>query len=491
MGSSIFPLVSSSTPFPSSSQQERGVAITLPSPSVAVSMATDRGGDQLHAAPGGGSSAGVVFSHSVQKHSPPKPPVPCLRLEIGSRAGLGAGVAVGNGPVAGTSVMAAPQHCLTLPTLHMSAPASPRQLSAPPSPHPFSAPPSPRHLSLHQNMTPPPQYMSPNSSALQLSAPPSLHLLPASPSRHSCPVPTSPHTFSAPSSPRLLPGQHSLTPPPQYTSTPPSPRQLSAPSSPHIFSPPRSSCATPGSHQAVPPQSSQPVTHHFPVGSSSHQLPGCGHAFPSPTPVPHGATPWIPSSHAGSSGDGYTCFTYNFVTPLPVETSPVLPSLHSHTATVRYPIRDCTATTPLHPNLPDSIGEGRPGVHGMHRPVIQGTLSSEHRGMPRASGYAQGGEAAHSTFTSRTDIQANIWWRLSCRTSGFREEGGEICCGPVWPVICGCSVVEKQFAPLYSATPPPSWPTLPLPYPTHAHTRTHTHTHTHIHTHTHTHVCSL
>ena len=360
------------------------------------------------------ASVGGLFSSYTHKPLPLMiPTLPSLQLDTG--AGLGRGVPAPSQHASVRPMMQQhSQHSLALPPQHMSAPASPRQLSAPPSPHPFSAPPSPRQLSPHQHPNMPLQYVSASGSPQRLSAPLSLHMLSAQPPSHSPSGPPSPHTFSAPSSPRPLSGQHSWTPPPQYSSTPPSPHQLSTPPSPHMLSSPPSPCFPPGP-LPMHPSSTQPQ---FPTAASlAARPPGPppSHHFAAPSSISHHRTqPWAPPPPAGSSHEGYTCFTYNFVTPLPVETSPAAPILHGHTSTISYPVRDCAAGS-THPGHTDSVGEGWPGPLVAQSPASQETVYLTHEGRARASlqpevSLVGVGETSQSqrTFPSRTDIQANI-----------------------------------------------------------------------------------
>ena len=420
MGSSIY---SPHPLFPSflHSQQERGSCIPSSNPSVAMFCGemerlgsgftsarvseTDMG--QGHTS----ASIGSLFANYTHKPSQVMmPATPGLQRDM--VPGRGQGVATPMQNVAIRPVIQHSQHSLALPPQHMSAPASPRQLSAPPSPHPFSAPPSPRQLSTRQHPTTPLQYMSASSSPQQLSAPLSLHMLSAPSSPHTLSGPPSPHTYSTPSSPCPVSGQHRWTPPPQYTSTPPSPHQRSTPPSPRVLSSPPSPCCSSGS-PPMHPLSPQPQ---FSASSLAGHHPGphASHHFASPSPISHPAQPWAPFPQAGSSHEGYTCFTYNFVTPLPVETSTAAPILRGHTSTISYPVRGCAASS-AHPSHSDRVGEGRPSLPVAQPQAHQGTVYVGHEGVVRAplqpevsmQGVSETSQSQR-TFPSRTDIQANI-----------------------------------------------------------------------------------
>lgn len=351
-------------------------------------------------------------------------PLPSLQLEVALRSQCEVSVS----PVPVQTVVPPPQNNLSLPPLHLSAPTMPRQLSAPPSPHPFSAPPSPRQLSPHKLVATPLQYPGGSYSAQHMSPPSSPRVMPvpltSTQAFHSLPPP---HTFSAPSSPRPFSGQHSLTPPPQYTSTPPSPRPLSAPVSPLMFQPARSPCyGQPTSPMPMQLVSSQPSVHQFSAGtqgpadwlhfSALSQF----YLFPNNTQQQMSLAtqswdapqPGVPD--VGSSQDGYTCFTYNFVTPHPFETSDS--SLLGTPSALSYP------ASHLNPE-PTRVGDGRsvrqavaplagvPGRMGEGRAACMGSSTLPSQVLQSGVNGAHGdGEASvyMAAFTSRTDIQAKI-----------------------------------------------------------------------------------
>ncbi|KAK7104885.1 uncharacterized protein [Littorina saxatilis] len=399
--------------FSSITHQERGGYIPASNTSAARSFAgTGRGGSDLtsgriserESSMGQSGALPSIASAFPQSMHRPSPNV----MQLDTVRGTGAGVAP-PAPTPSVTVhptMRSARTSLPLPPQHMSAPASPRQLSAPPSPHPFSAPPSPRQLNPHQHLTTPPQFLSPSDSSPNLSLPPSLNLFSGPPSPYPYSGPPSPLNFSAPPSPRPYSGQHSLTPPPQYTSAPPSPRQLSAPPSPLMWSSPHPQYFMSGSYPIYPlspqPYATPPMSRHLPGPPPPHH-------FSTPSSLPQHAQSWAPPPNVGgsSSQEGYTCFTYNFVTPLPVETSPSTPTLYGHTSTLSNPAH----TNSPHPGFQGEIRS--PNV--LTRPqAVPGSVNAGLDFVPRAPEYQnvnnhRGGETTQQAFPiTRTDIQANI-----------------------------------------------------------------------------------
>ncbi|KAK7481137.1 hypothetical protein BaRGS_00027570 [Batillaria attramentaria] len=357
--------------------------------------------------------------HCAHKSSPQQTrALPCLQLDTSFGAHMyHSSQNVGGGGHSVSTPSQHPRHSLTPPPLHMSAPSSPRQLSAPPSPHPFSAPSSPRPLGPHPSMTPPPQYMSLVPSPYQLSAPPSPHAFSAPPSPN--PFSAMPHNFAVPSSPGLMQCRQSLTPPPQYTSAPPSPRQLSAPPSPHMFTGPPLPCSLPAHRHLVHPipqlasASSSPYPHPNPhqlAAPPSHLQFSAAPTHPQSPSIqqPHS---WAVSPKASSAQEGYTCFTYNFVTPLPVETSPTTHTLRTHAATVNF--------IPGGGNPPNSqntrfveVGQGQGQGQRHHQMPPVASHGTSYGAAPQYSsvphGESGGATQARKVLGGRTDIQANI-----------------------------------------------------------------------------------